>query len=1076
MDVTLSPTQKKAAKKWKELLDKGELKVETQNESAFIEIILNDLLGYPKAWEGLNQKVDYMDVSFPPSPKRGIVFELKGKGKDLFKPQHYDNPSQQTPILQTMNYINENPGYEYGICTNYEEFVLITKEYGISQCYRFKFPDENQQLTEEHIREFVGIFSKDRIVDLGFVDKLHHESVIEEKELTEDFYKLFHETRLMLKQSFEDDNKMITSEQAIKYAQMYLNRLIFIFFAEDNNLITIRLFTEEILKILEAEPNIIKEGTTKISDQIQTIFTWMDSGSNEIDNRLGFNGEFFNESIDRNAFFYDISDQSIYKEIRKKIKFKKRPRLNPELEKICNRFDGKLNPIITNLLIMDGYDFKDQINVNILGHIFEQSIGDLEELRNEVTTKRKKDGVFYTPEYITNFICKNTIIPYLSKKGVTDPHDLVLEYSDNINELEQKFKEIKIVDPACGSGAFLVKSIEVLTSIYEEIQSFKQNRGAYTVTKKGKKSGIAVQATLDKETEDVIARGIIQNNIYGVDINPESVEITKLSLFLKIATKNKKLIGLSERIKVGNSLIDDKNIDDRAFCWESNFPEVMKFGKFDIVIGNPPYVRVQYLPHKHIDWYKKNKKTPFRRVDLSTIFFELAESLIHKDGKVCFISSNQFLVTDYGKKSREFLLQNFQILNIIDFGWLPVFEDALTYVSIFNLKKGTPSNFPCLKVSEKDFGKPLKLNQSFNVEISNLSEKPWVLWDKPTLNLLAKLKKFPKIRNMGNAGTGLFTGLDDILLLNNEQISSLGLEKNILLPVIVGHDSSKYGTIKPKEFVIYPYKLVGTKTLIFDELYFKNNYIKTYKYLKDNKDLLLERKDSRKTFKEKKDWFGLTRFGQLEIFKREKIVTPGEVRENKFTIDMTGSGFLNARVFCIIIDDKKYDIRYVLGMLNSKIIEFFLHKTAPLKQGGYFAYSSKFLNDVSIPLIEQSIQLRVKEKVSKLLEIFGKIQEQNDEFGDLLKANLSLTITENLNNFVDLELDEFIKELTKQKKKLSLEEQSQWRKFFNTSKNQILDYLKEAKKIEGEIEEISYSVYDLDKNEINLILKDNAIC
>ena len=1062
VDVNLNSKQKSAAKKWKELLDGGELKIETQNEAAFIEIILNDLLGYPKPWEGLQQKVDYMDISFPPSPNRGIVFELKGRGKELDRHQHYDKAEQDTPILQTMNYINKNPGYEFGICTNYEEFVLITKNDGLSKCYRFNFPPKGQKLTEEEIIEFVGIFSKKRIVDLGLIGKISYESIIEQKDLTNDFYRLFHETRLMLIKSFED-KKLIHRNESIKFAQMFLNRLIFVFFGQDNDLVTSGLFTKEILKILEAGN--IKEGTTKIFDHIQTIFTWMDKGSNEIDNRLGFDGELFKDTLDRNAFFYDVRKPEFYEKITKKTKFKKKPKItNPEVKRIVESYRGKLSPIITNLLIMDSYDFRSQISVNILGHIFEQSIGDLEELRSEEVSKKKKEGVFYTPEYITEHICTNTIIPYLSKEGNTDVHNLVLEYSENIDELEKKFTKIKILDPACGSGAFLIKAIDVLLDISREIQEFKEEKGEYST---------GGQYTFDKWNEDVKIRGIIQNNIYGVDINSESIEITKLSLFLKIATKNKKLFSLSERIKKGNSLVDDKSVDEHAFGWEDEFPEVMKFGKFDIIIGNPPYIRVQLLDHKHIDWFKENyKKTAYRRVDVSGLFFELGKKLLKENGLLCFIISNQFLVTDYGRKTREFLLKNFKILNIVDFGWLPVFEGAITYVGIFNLMNSNPSNFQCLKIREEDLGRPISLDKSFDVEIDNLSNEPWILWDKPTLKLLGKLKQFPTIKDIGNAGTGLFTGLDEILLLNKKKLDTLGLEKEIVLPVLTGSDPSRYGYLKPSEFVIYPYKLVEDKTIILDKGEFQNKFSKAYKYLLDHKNQLLKRKDSRKTFEDKKDWFGLTRFGKLDIFKREKIVTPGEVRDNKFAIDTTGSGFLNARVFCIIIDDKKYDLRYVLGMLNSKIVEFFLHKTSPLKQKGYFAYASKFLNDVPVPLADKPIQELVSKKVSEIIEINKQLQEQKDEFLDLLTINHSIKITRDLNHFYELDFDKFVKELDKQDKKLSLDKQLEWRKFFNSSKTKILGYQDRRKRIDNEIEEMFYSVYDLNKNETKIVLKN----
>ena len=1086
----ITKKQKDAIQKWKDDLDSGVLDIESQNKDHLRDLMI-DALGYPRekiiAEKGnMNTRLDYSYT--PSSGKNGVLFELKSRKKKLFEYQGYDKKEQSTPIDQAIAYIEKNQHVSYAVVTNFEQFVLLTREDLRAQCYKFTFPPKGMKLLDSEIKEFVHFFSKDGI-ESGFIEKAKHETIVEEITITDDFYKLFHQTRLMLIHAFQE-KKNIEYNAAITIAQTYLNRLIFLLFAEDNDLIKKRVFTEGILSKLNS--NNIKEKTTEISDYIQTLFRWMDSGDDAIDNKHGFNGEFFKEPIDRNAFFYDFQTQEFFKDAFKKVNVPNRIKLNQEDQIAVNRYGDKISPIIVNFLKMAAYDFRDnepsevkrngsddsntQISVNILGHIFEQSIGDLEELHSKQVSKRKKDGVFYTPEYITRHICKTTIIPYLSKNGATEPHQLVLEYKNNIQELEDKINQIKIVDPACGSGAFLVKAVDVLISIYDAIQNFKQEQGAYTITKKGKKSGLAKQLTFDKESEAEKARGIIKDNIYGVDINTESVEITKLSLFLKIASKNKRLIGLSQRIMVGNSLIDDKAIDERAFDWKSEFQEILNTKwrdnpGFDVIIGNPPYIRVQFLDHKHIDWFKKTKETAYKRIDASGLFFELGKKIIKKNGVLSFIVSNQFVVADYGLKTREFLLKNFRILDIIDFGWLPVFEDALTYVSIFNLENNTPQDFQCLRVREEDFGLPIQYNQSFKVKLNDLDEKPWRLWDKQTLNLLTKLDKFPKISSIGNAGTGLFTGLDEVLLLTKDECQQLGLEKEVLLPVLTGSDSDRYAITNPQNFVIYPYELKNNETVILNENVFEKKFPKAYNYVKSEKNRLLQRKDSRKTFEDKKDWFGLTRFGKLDIFKNPKIITPGEVKQNKFTID-NESGFLNARIFCIVIHDKKYNLYYVLGMLNSKTVQFYLHKTAPLKQGGYFGYGSKFLNDVPIPLTDDNKQNQIIENVAKILKLKEKLQNKIDEFLELLKINLSLKITKKMTTFYTLEFEDLVEEFSKQKLTLTLEKQSEWRKFFSNSKNEIHEINTEIQKIENTIEELTCIIYDLSSDEKLKILEN----
>src|SRR5664279_5369262 len=172
------------------------------------------------------------------------------------------------------------------------------------------------------------------------------------------------------------------------------------------------------------------------------------------------------------------------------------------------------------MLTISTFDFSTELDVNILGHIFENSIGDIEELKESGKGRRKKEGIFYTPEYITDYICKNTIIPYLSKSGnVNTIKDLLSEYrGSEVEELEGKVRKVRIVDPACGSGAFLNKAGDILVEIHQAIRKHKY---------KDDKSLIPYFDTIEER------RKILLDNIYGVDLNEESVEITKLSLFLK---------------------------------------------------------------------------------------------------------------------------------------------------------------------------------------------------------------------------------------------------------------------------------------------------------------------------------------------------------------------------------------------------------------------------------------------------------------------------------------------------------------------------------------------------------------
>jgi len=583
-NIVITPEQEKQAAEWIQKIEKGELSGETNQYLIFANKILDKILGYDIdkiIHNDDNVEYQYADCN----GKKVLCIEAKGtKTKSLFDIQNRPNKAHRTPISQTWDYMRTGD-LDWGICTNYKYFALI-KRNEKGKGYLFNFEDIKKN--PDNLKEFIGIFSREHLVDKKSVDTLYSESIIEEKEFTKEFYKLYHETRLMLKIAFEKEG--VTKNDAIYFTQIFLDRLIFIFFVSDKGYISDKkLFTNRVLKLLELD--VCTQHSKKIYDEITELFTAFDKGDDDL-GVFGFNGGLFNSKFPERINFIDFEEASKFSVAMQNSNLKKSTKLNTQDSKVIQKFKNRLNPIIENLLLLDSFDFNTEVNVNILGHIFEQSISDLEELNRELSSKRKKDGVYYTPSNLTDYICKNTIIPYFSKKGVNTVADLIEEYFDNIDDLDQQFRQIKILDPACGSGAFLIKAVDTLLEIGQGIQSVKELQGQYSA---------GTDLKLTKWNEQDTTREIIENSIYGVDVNRESVGITKLSLFLKLAAQDRKLIGLSKNILVGNSLIDDPTIDHLAFPWKERFPNVFlhpdlrkhldnehKDG-FDIIIGNPPW-------------------------------------------------------------------------------------------------------------------------------------------------------------------------------------------------------------------------------------------------------------------------------------------------------------------------------------------------------------------------------------------------------------------------------------------------------------------------------------------------------
>jgi type II restriction/modification system DNA methylase subunit YeeA len=323
-------------------------------------------------------------------------------------------------------------------------------------------------------------------------------------------------------------------------------------------------------------------------------------------------------------------------------------------------------------------------------------------------TKRKKDGVFYTPKYITKYIVENTvgklceekkaefaIIDEEFAKGRKNRNKTTIQKLDSsLQSYRDWLLQITICDPACGSGAFLNQALEFLIQEHKYIDELQAQLFGSSIGFPG--------AELH----------ILENNIYGVDLNDESVEIAKLSLWLRTAQKGRKLNSLNNNIKAGNSLIDDPAVaGDKAFSWEKEFPEVFEGGGFDVIIGNPPYVRAESF--LEIKLFLSQKYSVFNgNADLYSYFYEKGIGILCKNGIFSMITPNKWMESNYGLELRTFIM-NFSILEIIDFGELNIFDDASTFPLIITIiKSEIKDNFSYKKIFSIENALNISLNKN----------------------------------------------------------------------------------------------------------------------------------------------------------------------------------------------------------------------------------------------------------------------------------------------------------------------------------------------------------------------------
>lgn len=1028
--IQLTPAQKTAAKEWLYFLDEGKLKKEKLNYLKFVEIVLKNLLGYEI--RDIQFEEGNIEFSYANKEKRTVLgIEAKGTNtKDLFAEQKGYRKSQKTPIDQLWAYMG-TLNLDYGIATNYKDFVLLDRAKGSSTYHFFDF--EEVRNNEQKLKEFVAVFSRHQVIDQQFIEKLVEESAIEERNFTKEFYKLFHETRLMLVQEFSVNGA--AQNEALHYAQLFLNRLMFVFFAQDTEKLKTRLFQELVISSLKSEL-LISEHSKLVSDTIISLFARLDKGSSTPTPIFGFNGGLFSEVIPPKIYFKDLREKSFFKAIYQNSQLKKELELDSVSKPIFERYQHHLNPIIKNLLVMASFDFKSEVSVNILGHIFEQSISDLEELKGGETSRRKKEGVFYTPEFITDYICRNTIIPHLSKSAAKTPIELVLEYADDVRELEKKLKELKILDPACGSGAFLIKAVDILLEINKELQLFKQNKGEYTAIKKGRKvKKDHGQLMLIKWNEEEEAREIIENSIYGVDLNEESVEITKLSLFLKIATKNRKLINLSNNIKCGNSLIDDPHIDLRAFDWKKQFNEILNHKKFDIVLGNPPYGAD--ISKKEQAFFNDKYTTASYKLDSYGLFFERAVSLLAEGGYLGFIVPYTWLTIDQHKKLRQYLL-NYNLLQIIDLP-VKVFEDADLDTVITLLQK-------------------TKRKENFSVgEIQGQNI------------IVNRIKSFKEVVEHSDLLINLNINDEDVHIIKKMLTHSIKIAD-------VFDVSQGYIPYRRSDLVVEYGKEKGNK--IIDERQwhtFDKNTPADFKKELQGQDI----------GRYEHSWSGLkVKYGQWvagyvqpKFFKSPRLVVREITRGAHYKIYATfvEEEYYNTPSIINIIDrqDKTENLLALLALINSRLYTFY-HLASNPKAQAKSSIPKILIKDVkNLPLPESFItQPNTKKFASKAREMLELHEEKNKlsvHFLKLISSELKLQTPQKLQEWYSFEWAAFEDVLKKGKVRLSLKQKEELLELFESRRKDVLRLIEKIQLLDKEIDDMVYELYKITEKEQRIV-------
>ena len=1015
-EVRPTEHQLKSVMEWAKLLESGKLADETKNYHNFSQHIMKGILGY----ESVSHEEDNVDFTAnDPDGNPAMVVECKGTTTDLDKRQPR-KPGHSTPMKQLWDYIS-NTDVQWGMCTNYRFFRLVKRAEPITKYHEIDFKsmyDEDGADTDK-VAEFIAVF---RNIVLGGDESVGAGGEVADKEITDALYGLYRDARVMMAKEFE--SRDVPRTKAVDAAQVFLNRIIFLFFAESRDLVSSGLFEKQLEQLDNRFPS---ENTDVVCTGVQKdLFRALNDGYRPY-NIPRFNGGLFKDDIGDNSItFSDYRPQEWFKGAAKP-----RAYASKRVKNLLAKHPD-LSPIICNLVEMHDYDFNTAIDVNILGHVFEQSIQELDDLRADGTSTRKAEGIYYTPSYVVDFICRHAILPYLSASGKYEsPNELVMEYaaSGDLPVLERKLRDIRVLDPACGSGAFLTGAASLLLEIYGEIHDTKVLKRAF-MTKSG-------MIALDEWSEEAAMRRIVRDNIYGVDKDVQAVKIAQLAMFLLTASSNEPLPDTSDHIIVGNSIIANTDVSPIAVEWSERFKSVFDMDDpgFDIVLGNPPYKKILYLENEK-EYYSKRFVSAYGSYDILVLFFELGLLLLKNGGSLGLIVSNKFLISDYGKKIRKILLDQAQINTVIDLSDAKrVFSEASVSPTIILLNKKTPiKNYTIRRLIAT------KSTTSFSDE----------LFDHVSINNFVSFNGTFNVR---------YTQEKESIYQKIQLMKKFGDED--MFDVRTGVMGFEYWGMSAS--------MKDGKTSERDIRIATNSYVDQYQFLWGKKVNIYK-----KTFTEPfvdLNNMPINSNTKMLFLKSNKIIVRGVAKRLTAVLDEEGTGLLVA--VHAVLTNKCYEAKFILALLNSRFYNWIHRDRLYLGRipEGSFRYPISFLKSLPAPEISLDDQLPFIEKSNDIITELEKIEKQSREFSKTISTKFSIQKIPNvLNDVFEYDFSKFKTYMEKTlTRKLSSSELNYLNNYFTKNKNEILVTQNTIRRTKADLDSMVYALFDLNAQEVSLI-------
>lgn len=1066
------PEHKKRLCDWADAIRSGALRKqkETEVRGPFIQRFFVEILGYQPFGYGIEWTIndekrtgsgsaDTALGQFNADAKTVVApVELKGADTpdlDAIMPGRY-----KSPVQQVWEYAMDTPGCQFLLVSNMLEFRLYAVGHTRQVYERFDILELAD--SDAAYQRFRLLLSAENLLG-GATAKLLRENAQVEKAITQKLYSDYKTWRVSLLLALMQSNAR-GAEAMMEPVQKLLDRVLFVAFAEDRGLLPSKSL-EQAWK--HRDPYHIRP----IWDNFKGLFLAIDKGNAGL-GIPAYNGGLF--ASDPTLDGLVVPDDA------------------------CRMFSA-----------LGEYDFAEDVSVTVLGHIFEQSVSDLEQLKTladddaltlaaleaqvkerarSVSGKRKQDGIVYTPDAITRFIVDETLGMYLTEqqaelrrdfcaangewrtptkdeialytgkgKSATHRKQAKLQSAERLveflfwNAWRERLQQVRVVDPACGSGAFLIAAFDVLDAEYRRVNE-------------------QIQAITGNPDFFDINREILNGNLYGVDLNPESIEITKLSLWLKTAQHGKPLQSLEANLRVGNSLISDAAFSPRPFDWQTVFPDVFADGGFDVVLGNPPYVRMERL--KPVKPYLEDRyAVASDRADLYCYFYELGLSLLKPGGRLGYISSSTFFKTGSGEPLRRYLLGHARIHTLVDFGDIQVFEGVTTYPAIVVLDRcDAPDPDALIRFLALGAAMPESLAAEYRQHAgvmpqSQLGTDAWRLESDVLAQLRAKLTRgHPTLKEVyGSPCRGVVTGLNEAFVVDRATRDRLVAEDpksaDLLKPFLEGKDLKKW-RIEPQDIWL---------------IYIPKNRIDIDAYPAIKRHLLpfRDRLEKRAT---KQAWFELQQAQEAYVpaFEASKLFYPDMSQGSKFSIDRLGFHSGNTSYFVPNADS------FLLGLFNSTVTWFHLCGMSEALRGGTWRLRLFSENVETLPIPSTDVDTRAR--LTALAESAQRAAECHRDLlngfhrrilADLAPAGARLNAK--LTDWTTLDFKAFHDEVKKLfKQPIPLAERDAWQTRFEADKRRAQELTAEIAHCERTIDAEVYRLFNLTPAEIALIENDLA--